>query len=210
MEGKVFSKIISKLKKSTKDNTTGNLDYAFSIEEINTLDKQNKEKIKELKNKNIIDKKKKAEEKKKEKELTVTIVEEKLHNEQIEEEKQNKKEEEKEVKIPKKSYVNLSKSQEKIIMDNWKKIDIIKLDEVILKGKDILAHNYSISYADDSLAFIYKVRAEYDILIEYLIGFNNEKKGTYNKTIFSDKMADEWHYLDNYIKVLEKIRSIKK
>ena len=84
------------------------------------------------------------------------------------------------------------------------------IDKYINKGKDILAHNYTITYGDDALKYIYMVRDEYNILIEYLIGFNNEKKGIYNKIIFSDRLDNEWRYLANYIKILEKIRSVKK
>ena len=73
-------------------------------------------------------------------------------------------------------------------------------------GKDILEHNYVITYADDALSYIYKIRDEYDILIEYLIGFNNEKRGVMNKNIFSSRLDDEWKFLNSYIKVLEKIK----
>lgn len=200
MEGNIFNKFIVKLKNklntSNKENTTQNLEYAFSTEELNSLEKQNKEKIKELKKKEIR-KEDPKESSKIEKENPIEI-EEKLI------------EEKKEPNHPQNSYINLTKDKQKIIMDRWKNIDIIRLDEDIAKGKDILAHNYSITYGDDALAYIYRIRDEYDILIEYLIGFNNEKKEIYDKTIFSDKIDNEWHHLNSYIKVLEKIRSIKK
>jgi hypothetical protein len=225
MEVKVLNKFIqnlkNKLKRNTKDNTAQNLDYAFSIEEINNLEKQNKEKINNLKSKSSPDKKEKV----KKQNLTISILEDKIRKktkeekelkdsiEEVKEEVENnitESKEEEENQNTKISYINLTKNQEKIIMESWQKIDTIKLDELILKGKDILAHNYSITYGDDSLAFIYKVRSEYDILIEYLIGFNNEKKGIYDKTIFSNKLDNEWHFLANYIKVLERIREMKK
>ena len=92
-------------------------------------------------------------------------------------------------------------------MKRWNSIDIVRLTHDIYEGKDILDHNYTITYADNALEYIYRIRGEYDILIEYLIGFNNEKKGVLNKNIFSDRLDNEWRYLKNYIKVLEKIKN---
>ena len=58
--------------------------------------------------------------------------------------------------------------------------------------------------------FIHLIRKRYEVVICYLIGFNNEKKGIYDKTIFSSRIDDEWKFLNQYIKVLEKIRSFRK
>ena len=108
------------------------------------------------------------------------------------------------------SFINLSKENQKIVMEKWNSIDIVAIDRDILYGKDLLNHNYTITYPDDAARFIHKIRKEYEVVICYLIGFNNEKKGIYDKTIFSSKIDDEWHYLNQYIKILEKIRSSKK
>lgn len=111
---------------------------------------------------------------------------------------------------PKNSFVNLSEEYQKIVMTKWNELDYKLLDKDIMTGKDLLNHNYTITYADDSAKFIYDIRKRYEVVICYLIGFNNEKKGIFEKTIFSDKMENEWKHLSNYIKVLEKIRSFRK
>ena len=190
---KFFSKIKDKLKSSnTKDIYPQACEYSFSTEELKDLTKQNKEKIKKLKT-NTFEKKE---------EENVRVLEEIKEEEII---KISEPEETKE--LPNNSYINLSNEKKDIIMKRWNSIDHVRLDKDIEKGKDILAHNYTITYGDDALTYIYRIRDEYDILIEYLIGFNNEKKGILNKTIFSDKLDNEWRYLNNYIKVLEKIRN---
>ena len=164
----------------------------FSSSELDDLSKQNKENIEKLRT-NFIDNKKKKD---------VTIVKDDVVEEIVEEEVK----EEEIVDNNYNSYINLSSDRKDIIMKRWNSIDFVRLDKDIDKGKDILAHNYTITYGDDALAYIYRIRDEYDILIEYLIRFNNEKKGIINKTVFSDKIDNEWRYLNNYIKVLEKIR----
>lgn len=111
---------------------------------------------------------------------------------------------------PKISYINLSKEKQKEIMNNWKNTNINELDEYIKKGQDLLNHNYTINYCDDAYEFIKEIRDKYNIIIKYLIGFNNEKHGEYDKNIFGQNIEDEWHYLNNYIKLLEKIRNLKK
>lgn len=111
---------------------------------------------------------------------------------------------------PKNSFVNLNEEYQKIVMNKWNEIDYKQLDKDIIEGKDLLNHNYTITYADDAAKFIHNIRKQYEVVICYLIGFNNEKKGLYEKTIFSDKIDEEWKYLSNYIKVLEKIRSFRK
>lgn len=210
MEGNIVNKFFSTIKNkiNTKNNdNSASLDCAFSLEEINDLAKQNKDKIKELK-KNILIKDEKETINKKEEiipeppqeiitkeEPTIDISE--IEEEIIEEE-------------PTDSYINLTEERQQMISESWQKINITKLDEHILKGKDILDHNYTITYGDDALEFIYKIRDEYNILIEYFIGFNNEKKGILNKIIFSDKIDNEWKHLASYIKILEKIRGVKR
>ena len=73
-----------------------------------------------------------------------------------------------------------------------------------------LNHNYNITYGENAAKFVHDIRKRYEVVICYLIGFNNEKKGIPNKTIFANKVDDEWKYLSNYIKLLEKIRSNRK
>ena len=111
---------------------------------------------------------------------------------------------------PKISYINLSKDNQKEIMNNWKNTNINELDEYIKKGQDLLNHNYTINYCDDAYEFVKEIRDKYSVIIKYLIGFNNEKHGEYDKTIFGQNIEDEWHYLNNYIKLLEKIKNLKK
>ena len=115
-----------------------------------------------------------------------------------------------ELEKDKDSFVNLSKENQELIMNKWNLIDLNMVDKDILLGKDILNHNYNITYGDDAARFVHDIRKKYEVVICYLIGFNNEKKGIVNKTIFSDKMDNEWKFLENYIKVLEKIRSFRK
>lgn len=223
MEGNIVNKFFSTIKNKINNKNSDNsesLDCAFSLEEINDLAKQNKDKIKELKkNPLIIETSKEIKPKKETIELkepteSIEIIPEK--EELITEEKTiTQKKEITDIKenLPKEStnsYINLTEENQTSISESWKKINITKLDEHILKGKDILAHNYTITYGDDALEFVYVIRNEYDILIEYFIGFNNEKKGIPNKTIFSDKIDNEWKHLASYIKILEKIRNAKK
>ena len=108
------------------------------------------------------------------------------------------------------SYVNLSPKNQEIIMKSWEAIDLQQIDRDIIEGKDLLNHNYNITYGDNAAKFVHEIRKKYEIVICYLIGFNNEKKGIPNKTILSNKVDDEWKYLSNYIKLLEKIRSFRK
>lgn len=108
------------------------------------------------------------------------------------------------------SYINLSEKNQSIIMKNWNSIDLQQIDKDIIEGKDLLNHNYTITYGDKAAKFVHDIRKRYEVVICYLIGFNNEKKGIPNKTIFANKVDDEWKYLSNYIKLLEKIRSNRK
>lgn len=107
------------------------------------------------------------------------------------------------------SFIHLNQTHQNLVMEKWKSIDTNSIDKSILDGKELLNHNYTITYADEASRFIHQIRKEYEIVICYLIGFNNEKKGIYEKTIFSDNPDNEWKYLSNYIKILEKIRSFK-
>ena len=108
------------------------------------------------------------------------------------------------------SYINLSKENQELIMNSWNSINNTDIDKDIIEGKDILSHNYNITYGDNAARFVHNIRKKYEIVICYLIGFNNEKNGIKNKIIFSDKIDNEWKYLENYIKLLEKIRNFKK
>jgi len=110
----------------------------------------------------------------------------------------------------KNSFIHLSDEHQAIVMEKWNCIDTTLLDKDILHGKDLLNHNYTITFADEASSFIRKIRHDYEIVICYLIGFNNEKKGICEKTIFSDRVEDEWKHLGSYIKILEKIRGVKK
>ena len=108
------------------------------------------------------------------------------------------------------SYINLSEKNQSIIMNCWNKIDLQQIDKDIIEGKDLLNHNYNITYGENAAKFVHDIRKRYEVVICYLIGFNNEKKGIMNKTIFADRVDDEWKFLSNYIKLLEKIRSNRK
>ena len=228
MEGKfvnsLFSKIKDKLNNNSKKIYPQSELYSFNEEEINDISKQNKEKIMNLKNdKNLDIKEKKIStmevikklsstnylEKKEQKdfqEQEIKAEETKPENNNIEETKEennNVIEEDKN----KNSYINIDNEKKEKIMNRWQNIDTVKLDKDIIKGKDILSHNYNITYADEAQNYIYKIRNDYEIVIDYLIGFNNEKKGILNKNIFSNSQESEWKNLKNYIKLLEIIRN---
>ena len=108
------------------------------------------------------------------------------------------------------SYINLSDTNQNIITEKWNSIDLQQIDKDIIEGKDLLNHNYNITYGDSAAKFVHDIRKKYEVVICYLIGFNNEKKGIYNKTIFANRVDDEWKYLSHYIKLLEKIRTFRK
>lgn len=205
-------------------------EYAFSNEEIESISKQNMKKIIELKQ-NIIPNKKDNNKVNTDEVLAKieTIIEndtqvaepidatdeENILEEDVREEStylvETKIEElEEEIKPqPKNSFVNLELEHQKLIMDKWKEIKQSQIDKDIIDGKDLLNHNYTSYYADEVAKFIHYIRKEYEVVICYLIGFNNEKQGIYDKTIFSDKIDNEWKYLNSYIKILEKIRKNK-
>lgn len=146
---------------------------------------------------------------KEEKEELLESVKEVSLEEPIED-KQEKKEEQQDKPKEKDSYINLSEKNQSIIMNCWNKIDLQQIDKDIIEGKDLLNHNYNITYGENAAKFVHDIRKKYEVVICYLIGFNNEKKGIMNKTIFADRVDDEWKYLSNYIKLLEKIRSNRK
>lgn len=212
MEGNIVNKFFGKIKDKFNTNSIKDIypqasEYVFSEDELDSLSKQNNEKIKELKlnvlnnNQGIVEKKEEKQE---------DIIFDDFVNEDKEIVDEDKVVSDNNVDDLSDSYINLSSDRKDIIMKSFAGIDIVKLDKEIDKGKDIILHNYTITYGDEALSYIYKIRDEYDVVIEYLIGFNNEKKGIYNKTIFSDKLDNEWRYLNNYIKVLEKMRMILK
>lgn len=223
MDDKLIHKLMNIVKdKFTKTKQTyhDSYDYAFSVEEIENINKQNKQKIQELKQdiftKNKINNDKPSTEEvlskvetniEVENEVTeainnpednLEIPQEELIEEPIDDEKN------------KNSFIHLNPEHQKLVMDKWNEINLNKIDKDIIDGKDLLNHNYNITYADDAAKFIHYIRKEYEIVICYLIGFNNEKQGVLNKTIFSSKMDDEWKHLSSYIKILEKIRNFKK
>ena len=206
---KFIDKVKNKFtKKST--NNKNNYEYAFSTEELETINKQNKQKILELKQ-DIFEGKKEVKEKINTDEV-LSKIETNIDNEvtgpiPIIDSKEPLNEEVLEEKEP--SYINLSLDEQKLVMDKWKEININKIDKDIIDGKNLLKSNYTITYADEAAKFIHYIRKEYEVVICYLIGFNNEKQGIKNKTIFSSKIDNEWKYLSNYIKILEKIRKNK-
>lgn len=239
MDDNVMHQLINKVKdKFTKRKTTyqNNFEYAFSTEEIESINKKNKQKIQELKQ-DIFSKKQdnkpnvdtdeilskvetnierddsvtepiqsnneEPQQITKLQELTVESIQEEStvdENIIIEEIKPQQKN----------SFIHLSLEHQKYVMDKWNEIKTNKIDKDIINGKDLLNHNYTITYADDAARFIHYIRKEYEVVICYLIGFNNEKQGIYDKTIFSSKIDDEWKHLNSYIKILEKIRNFKK
>lgn len=202
MEGSFFTKIKNRFN-NKKDNYPQFSEYSFSGEELDSLSRQNIDEINKLRTGFKVNKDKKIEEDNSNLDAIVLLDKDivvKEDNADNNIEKEDNKEEYN-------GYVNLSSDTRENIMKRWNSIDIVRLTHDIYEGKDILDHNYTITYADNALEYIYRIRGEYDILIEYLIGFNNEKKGVLNKNIFSDRLDNEWRYLKNYIKVLEKIKN---
>ena len=202
MEGSFFTKLKNRFN-NKKDNYPQFSEYSFSGEELDSLSRQNIDEINKLRTGFKVNKDKKIEEDNSNLDAIVLLDKDivvKEDNADNNIEKEDNKEEYN-------GYVNLSSDTRENIMKRWNSIDIVRLTHDIYEGKDILDHNYTITYADNALEYIYRIRGEYDILIEYLIGFNNEKKGVLNKNIFSDRLDNEWRYLKNYIKVLEKIKN---
>lgn len=253
MKDSIFHKLVKKvnIKKLGRPSVS---EYAFSPEEIASLNEQNKQKIQELKQDLYIKPKKKEKlefpleipsirpdaytsissdtyiEEKEDvveeieevssieeesisldipEQIEESIIEEEIINEEIIDEFINEEIITEEIS-PKNSFVHLSEEHQKLVMTKWNSINNTEIDKDIIEGKDLLNHNYTITYADSAARYIHIIRKKYEIVICYLIGFNNEKKGIYDKTIFSDKVDNEWKFLGNYIKLLEKIRNFKK
>lgn len=217
MEENVFQKLIHTVQKRMKRNSKTDSfmnEYVFNSSDLDELKKNNNEKIKELK-KDI-----KEQEKKKqvlmEEELDESILsdttsqseitnQDDVNNEETSSDSNDTSTHEQE----KTSFIHLEEEYQELIMKKWSKIDFNEVDKDIISGKEILNHNYTITFADDATKYISTIRKKYEVVLCYLIGFNNEKKGIYEKTFFSDKIENEWKYLNYYIKLLEKIRNFK-
>ena len=220
MEGNIFKKLFRKFDRKPKDDSSVN-EYAFSSLEMDELKKENSEKSKELKKDiSLIHKKKEVLDESglddsilnQVEDVKGEIIEDNEKEEDIVEEKEIVQEEVLEdevVEAPKNSFVNLDSKYQDIIMSVWKEIDFNMVDDDIIRGKDLINHNYTVTYADKATKYIKEIRRKYDVVICYLIGFNNEKKGIYDMTYFSSSIDDEWKFLNYYIKLLEKIRNFK-
>ena len=210
--------IISNKKKKKGNSVDLNL-YSFNMQEIEELNKKEKERLKDLKKKNIenvLSKKKNILESINKLGDYVTQVEnvepnnsDDINNlditDTIDESIEQIKVKE---KIDPISYINLTDKQQKLISDSFDDINLNDIDNYINSIDDLLSHNYSISYCDDCFKLINDIRHKYKIIIDYLIGFNNEKNGIFNKVTFGDNENEEWRYLSEYLKLLKKIRKI--
>ena len=211
MEDNVLKKLVKNVKNkfNKNDKSYPSMDYAFSMEEIDNLSKDNKEKIFKLKN-NVVTDEKTVKDKVVEEVLSpiegVTKIDANIDIKDIDDVLLDDKVEEEDND----SFINLSSRSQSIVMNEWKNIDISLIEKDIMIGKTLANQSYMGSYTDDAMRYIHNIRKKYEVVITYLIGFNNEKKGFVNKTFFSDNKEEEWIYLNNYIKVLEKIRDNKK
>lgn len=236
---KFVDKVKNKFTKNSKGYPSV-AEYAFSSEELEKISEENKQKILDLKQEVYPKKEKKKVEvlntlsKMNEENISDAVGENTSVDELIDEkevlkegdnfsemeDKQLENEQLREEKLedlvkkvcdkPINSFVEINSDNQRLIMEKWNEIDIKEIDKDIMDGKEILNHNYTITYADEAEKFIHDIRKKYEIVVCYLIGFNNEKKGIFDKTIFSSKMDDEWKHLAQYIKILEKIRNFKK
>ena len=204
MEDNKFQKFMHTIKDKFKRNSKvypSMNEYAFSKEEMDELQKENKQKIQELKKETI-------EPKEKEEVLNETELNDSILNEENQEElevvEETKLEEPSQM-----SYIHLEEEHQKLIMQKWEEIDLNEIEDDITIAKDLLNHNYTITYTEDAARLIHEIRKKYETVLCYLIGFNNEKKGIYEKTYFSDNLDNEWQYLNYYIKLLEKIKGFK-
>ena len=222
-----INKFIGKFKdkfSKNKNNYQDLLEYAFSDAEIESINKENKQKIQELKQDIFsvkIDNKVTTEEVLSKmdsivykEEETTTINDNEIIDSDDKEEALVISEEEKVIDKdlevgPKNSFINLSDEAKAAVMNAWKSILSNKIDKDIMEAKDLFSRNYTITYADEASKFIHYIRKEYEVVICYLIGFNNEKQGIYDKTFFADKIENEWKFFNSYIKLLEKIRKNK-
>ncbi len=235
MKTNILKKLIHTVSDNLKRNSSSNQntdEYVFSSQDLDELKKNNIEKIKELKkdilkttqkkeepldeiilNDSIFNKEKEEEPNHQQEEIE-TDLEPNNQQEEIETDlepnnQQEKDSESNQQKEKRPSFINLEKEHQDLIMKKWEEIDLTTIEKDILDGKDILNHNYTITYADDAARFIHTIRKKYEIILCYLIGFNNEKKGIYEKTFFSDNIDNDWKYLNYYIKLLEKIKNFK-
>ena len=223
-----INKFIGKFKdkfSKNKNNYQDLLEYAFSDAEIESINKENKQKIQELKQDVFSVKKDNNKVTTEEvlskmdsivykEEETTTINDNEIIDSDDEEEVLVISEEEevidKDLEVgPKNSFINLSDEAKGAVMNAWKSILSNKIDKDIMEAKDLFSRNYTITYADEASKFIHYIRKEYEVVICYLIGFNNEKQGIYDKTFFADKIENEWKFFNSYIKLLEKIRKNK-
>ena len=234
----LLANLLKKLKSifHKKNHPVDDSEYVFSMEELNDLEQQNREKINHLqdnefakKNNNILkrnselislgtsavslvslasNKKSSSDE-----EVPTEFLEASanISNDDVTSENESieKKESEKSSEVNEGKKVKID-DNEKAVVEMWQNIDLNQLDKYIFKGKDILSRNYMITYGEEAFEFIKVIREEYNILLEYLIGFNNEKRGIGRKNMFSSKLENEWQFLNNYIKILEMIKKQKK
>lgn len=107
------------------------------------------------------------------------------------------------------SFIDMSEKYQDYIMNKLNEVDELEINDDIKKGKELLENNSTITFADEATSYINHIRSKYEAVISYLIGFNNEKKGIYGMTVFSLKKDEEWMYLSNYIKILEKIKTFR-
>lgn len=236
---KFINKFKNKLN-NNKNSYPQKFEYVFNDEDVNQLAKQNNEKIKELKKRSINVKKnninkveeevilsdinnalngknegniQKLVEKDRSNVAYNNIIDDDLKADNIEKKENNLQYKDSVDDLSnnnKDNYSNPNSDVQMMIKRELIKLDVKELDKYIVKGKDILNHNYSINYGEDALRYVYIIRDKYTALVEYFIGFNNEKKGIYNKKIFSDKMDNEWHFLKNYVIILETLKKLKK
>ncbi len=220
MEINIFKKVINTVSEKIKknNNLNSNIDeYAFNSKDLDDLKKDNIEKIKELK-KDIM-----TSTQKKEEPLDEVLLNDAIFNKEKEvsqpeepssidveiETKEELQEDTNTIETPKPRFIKLEKEHQDLIMKKWSEINLTEIEKDILEGKDLLNHNYTITYIDDAAMFIHNIRKKYEVILCYLIGFNNEKKGIYEKTFFSDNVDNDWKYLNYYIKLLEKIKNFK-
>lgn len=238
MEGNIVNNFFKNIKNKINNKNNKNIhpqsfEYAFSMDEVRTIEKENDEKIRNLnksflktKNKSNLNREKEANildsinndlflgnEKKEDKEILNMIDENDNFMDYVkDEEKNSKKKKKSNVKEKERvyKYSDPDSQMKEMITSCLANIDLLEIDKYISEGKKILEQSYSVTFMDDSLKYIYIIRDKYNILIEYLIGFNNEKRGFFNKTIFSDKVDNDWRYLKNYVNLLERIKKLKR
>lgn len=122
-------------------------------EVLNTLSKMNEENISDAVGENtsvdeLIDEKDVLKEEDNFSEMEdKQLVDKQLEDEQLREEKLEdlvKKVCDK----PINSFVEINSDNQRLIMEKWNEIDIKEIDKDIMDGKEILNHNYTITYAD--------------------------------------------------------------